>query len=83
MFSYKTSGTCAQEILFDIQDNRIVDVKFIHGCGGNTKGVAALVVGMTVDEVISRLEGIQCRNGTSCPDQLARALRQYQNSQKA
>ena len=77
MYSYKTSGTCSQEILFDVEDNKITSVKFIRGCAGNTQGVAKLALGMDVDEVIARLKGIQCRNGTSCPDQLAQALIEY------
>ena len=80
MYSYKTHGTCSQEIQFDIKDNIITEVKFVRGCAGNTQGVARLAVGMTVDEVIARLKGIQCRNGTSCPDQLAQALIAYKNN---
>ncbi len=80
MYSYKTSGTCSQEILFDVKDGKITQVKFIRGCAGNTQGVAKLAVGRDVDEVISLLSGIQCRNGTSCPDQLARALKQYKET---
>ena len=74
-FEYKTKGTCSQKILFDIRDGKVHDVEFISGCHGNTQGVAALVEGMDVDEVISRLKGIRCgRKPTSCPDQLAIAL---------
>ena len=80
MYSYKTSGTCSQEILFDVEDNKITSAKFIRGCAGNTQGVAKLAVGRDVDEVIGLLSGIQCRNGTSCPDQLARALKEYKAS---
>ena len=82
MYSYKTHGTCSQEIRFDIRDNKIVDLQFVRGCSGNTQGVARLAIGMDVDEVIARLKGVQCRNGTSCPDQLARALIEYKNSLK-
>ena len=74
METYKTTGTCSREIIFDVQNNKIVSLKFIRGCAGNTQGVAKLALGMDVDEVIARLKGIQCRNGTSCPDQLAQAL---------
>lgn len=80
MYSYKTSGTCSREILFDVENNKITAVKFIMGCAGNTQGVAKLAVGRDVDEVIELLSGIQCRNGTSCPDQLARALKEYKNN---
>ena len=75
VFEYKTRGTCSQKILFDIRDGKVHDVEFISGCSGNTQGVAALVEGMDVDEVITRLKGIKCGfKPTSCPDQLALAL---------
>lgn len=80
METYKTSGVCSRTIDFEIENNIIKQVKFNGGCMGNTQGVAKLVVGRTVDEVISLLEGIQCRNGTSCPDQLAKALKQYKQT---
>ncbi len=74
-FSYKTKGTCSREIMFDIEDNKVKNVRFVFGCMGNTQGVARLVEGMDVDEAISRLKGIDCNGrGTSCPDQLACAL---------
>ena len=80
-FSYKTKGTCSQEILFDLRDGKVHDVQFISGCHGNTQGVAALVEGMDVDEVLARLKGIQCgRRPTSCPDQLALALEAARNA---
>ncbi len=73
---YKTSGVCSREIQFEIVDNKVKNVKFIGGCSGNTQGVAALVDGMDVNEAISRIEGIKCgARPTSCPDQLARALK--------
>ncbi len=77
METYKTSGTCSREIIFDVRDNKIVSLRFIKGCNGNTQGVAKLALGRDIDEVIGLLDGIQCRNGTSCPDQLARALKEY------
>ncbi len=80
-YSYKTKGTCSQEILFDLRDGKVHDVQFISGCHGNTQGVAALVEGMDVDEVIARLKGIKCgRKPTSCPDQLALALEAAKNA---
>ncbi len=80
-YSYKTKGTCSQEILFDVRDGKVHDVQFISGCHGNTQGVAALVEGMDVDEVIARLKGIKCgRKPTSCPDQLALALEAARNA---
>ena len=74
--NYKTSGVCSQQINFDIEGNKLKNVQFIGGCSGNTQGVARLVEGMDIDEVIGRLEGIRCGfRPTSCPDQLAKALR--------
>lgn len=78
MYRYKTQGTCSSEILIDLDGDTVKSVQFINGCTGNTQGVARLAQGMKVDEVISRLKGIQCRGGTSCPDQLARALEAIQ-----
>lgn len=76
-FEYKTKGTCSQHILFDVEDGKVRNVQFIGGCNGNLKGIGSLVEGMAVDEVIARIEGIHCgMKPTSCPDQLARALKQ-------
>ncbi len=76
--SYITRGVCARWIHIDIEDGRIVKVRFEGGCSGNTQGVAALVEGMEIDEVIKKLSGIRCNfKPTSCPDQLARALAEY------
>lgn len=73
---YPTKGVCSQAIVVELEENTIKSVEFIGGCHGNTQGVAMLVRGMKVGDVISRLEGINCHGkGTSCPDQLARALR--------
>ncbi|MBO6117429.1 MAG: TIGR03905 family TSCPD domain-containing protein [Bacteroidales bacterium] len=73
--TYKTSGTCSQYINIELEGDIIKNVEFIGGCHGNTQGVAALVKGMSADEVIKRLKGIDCKGkGTSCPDQLATAL---------
>ena len=76
MITYKTRGTCSQAIEIDLQGDVVKEVRFIGGCAGNTQGVARLAKGRKMDEVIGLLDGIQCRNGTSCPDQLARALKQ-------
>ena len=74
---YRTRGVCSQAIKFDIVDNKVTGVQFIGGCSGNTQGVARLVEGMDVNEAIARMEGIHCGpRPTSCPDQLARALKQ-------
>ena len=75
-FEYQTKGTCSRTILFEIEDNKVKNVQYIGGCNGNLKGIGSLVEGMDVDEVISRLEGTTCGpKNTSCPDQLAQALK--------
>ena len=75
-FVYNTRGTCSSQIILDVENNTINNVKFIGGCNGNLKGISSLVKGMKVDEAISKLEGITCGfKPTSCPDQLAMALK--------
>lgn len=75
-YTYQTSGTCSREIQFEIEDGKVKNVQYIGGCNGNLKGISALIDGMDVNEVISRLEGITCGpKNTSCPDQLAKALK--------
>ena len=74
-YSYKTSGTCSSKIDFEIEDGIVKNIKFTRGCNGNTQGIARLAEGMPAAEVIKRLKGTDCGGrGTSCPDQLARAL---------
>ncbi len=76
-YTYKTSGTCSREILFEIEDGKVKNLRFIGGCNGNLQGIGALVEGMKVEDVIARVEGISCGGRpTSCPDQLARALKE-------
>lgn len=76
-FEYKTKGTCSQHILFEIEDNKLKNVQFLGGCNGNLKGIGSLVEGMDIDDVIARVDGIHCgMKSTSCPDQLAQALKQ-------
>ena len=78
MNTYTTHGTCSRQITFDVTpEGKVKDVKFLGGCLGNLQALGKLVEGMDIDEVISRLKGIQCRNGTSCSDQLATALLKY------
>ncbi len=79
MLTYKTNGTCSRQILFEVENNKVLNVKFIGGCSGNLQGIAKLVENKEVDEVISLLKGIKCRNNTSCPDQLSKALEEYKN----
>lgn len=75
MYVYKTKGVCAKEIKIELDGDIVKSVKFEGGCNGNTKGIASLVEGMKIDEVIDRLSGIRCGfKSTSCPDQLAKAL---------
>ena len=81
---YTSKGTCSRKILFEVEDGKVHNVQFVGGCNGNTQGVARLVVGRSVDDVIKTLEGINCGNrGTSCPDQLAQALKAYKASHQA
>ena len=89
MYNYKCRGTCSTSIDLEIQDGVITYCKINNGCRGNTQGVAklavgrkadevaAMVIGQNAEEVAAKLEGIPCRGGTSCPDQLARAIRSY------
>ncbi len=76
--SYATTGTCSDRIEFEVRDGRIVFCRFHGGCVGNTEAVARLVIGKEVGEVVRLLKGIRCQNGTSCPDQLARALEAFE-----
>lgn len=79
---YKTQGVCSRAIHFAVQDGKVHGVQFVGGCSGNTTGVARLIEGMDVDEAIRRLDGIHCGpRPTSCPDQLARALKAYKNGE--
>ena len=74
--TYKTSGVCSRSIDIEIEDGIVVSAKYTGGCHGNTQGIAKLVEGMKIDDVIEKLEGTDCGGrGTSCPDQLARALK--------
>ncbi len=76
-FEYKTQGTCSQRISFEIEAGKVKNVQFFGGCNGNLKGIGQLVEGMDVDTIITRLEGTTCgMKDTSCPDQLARALKE-------
>ena len=80
IYEYKTRGTCSRKIILDIEDGVIKSAVFEGGCHGNTQGISKLVEGMRVDDVIARVEGIDCRGrGTSCPDQLAKALKEAKN----
>lgn len=76
--NYITKGTCSKQINFEIEDNIVKSVEFIGGCAGNAKGISKLVEGMEINDAINKMEGIDCGGrGTSCPDQLAKALKLY------
>ena len=78
---YTPNSVCSRKIDIDVENEKIVKVKFLGGCALNTQGVAKLLVGMSVDEAIERLSGIRCGfKSTSCPDQLAQALIKYRNN---
>ena len=84
MFTYSTKGTCSRQILFDVDsENKIHGLRFIGGCSGNLQGISRLVEGRTLDEVEGLLVGIKCRNGTSCPDQLSKAITEYKREKAA
>ena len=74
---YTPKGVCSRKIEIDIENGIINKVRFVGGCNGNTQGISKLVAGMKAEDVISRLEGVNCNGrGTSCPDQLAKALKE-------
>jgi uncharacterized protein (TIGR03905 family) len=78
MYDYKPKGTCSTRIHFDIKDGRIHNVLFENGCNGNLKALGVLTEGMETRELIAKLKGLQCgKRGTSCGDQLARAVEKY------
>ena len=81
-YRYKPNGVCSSEMIFDIDENNVVkELKVIGGCNGNLKGISSLVKGMKIDDIISRLSGIKCGyKNTSCPDQIAEALKAYIDS---
>ena len=81
-FTYKTKGVCSRSIDIEIEDNIVKDVSFVGGCNGNLKGIGALTKGMNIDDVIARLQDIKCGfKNTSCPAQLAEALKEYKSKQ--
>ena len=83
MFTYHTHGTCSRQIYFEVDEqNRLHNVKFIGGCNGNLQGVARLVEGRDMDEVQKLLSGVICRNNTSCPDQLSKAIVAYKQTKE-
>lgn len=84
MVTYSTKGTCSKQIIFELDEqNNVHNVKFIGGCSGNLQGISRLVEGRSADEVVSLLSGIRCKQNTSCPDQLAQALKPYTSDARA
>lgn len=77
-FEYTPKGVCARKMIIEVEDDIVKDLEVVGGCNGNLKGISSLVKGMKIDEVIERLDGIICGSkGTSCPAQLAQALKEY------
>ena len=84
MFTYRTNGTCSRQIYFEVdENNNLHNVKFIGGCNGNLQGISRLVEGKDIDEVQNTLAGVICRNNTSCPDQLSKAIAAYKNAKQS
>lgn len=82
-YTYRTQGTCSSQITFDLDGDIVTNVKYYGGCNGNLQGISKLVEGMTVDEIEKKLGGIRCGfKSTSCPDQLAKAVRKAYESEK-
>ena len=80
-YRYKTQGVCSSEIILNVENNIIKSVKVIGGCDGNLKGISQLLIGMNIDDAISRLKGIKCGfKDTSCPDQIAKALEEMKSA---
>ena len=80
-YSYKTKGTCARTITFDLENGVVSNIQFEGGCNGNLKGISALAEGKNAEEIIETLNGIRCGfKSTSCPDQLATALKEALNA---
>ena len=83
-YDYKTTGTCSQLISFDLDGDKVSNISFTGGCNGNLKGISKLCDGMTVDEIEGKLAGTLCgMRGTSCPDQLSKAVREGYNKSLA
>ncbi len=83
MFTYSPKGTCSRQILFDVDENdKMHNVRFIGGCGGNLQGISRLVEGKDINEIEGLLSGIRCRNNTSCPDQLSKAITEFKKSRE-
>ena len=83
IYQYEPKGVCSMQMNIEVEGEIIKSVQIIGGCAGNTKGVSVLVEGMNINDAIRKLKGIDCRGrGTSCPDQLARALEKIKEQTK-
>ncbi len=83
-YEYSPRGVCSQKMIFDVEDNIVKNLRVLGGCNGNLQGISRLVEGLPVDEVIKRLEGIHCgMKSTSCPDQLAQALKAMKKAEES
>lgn len=77
-YRYSPKGVCSKEMIFNIENNKVMDLKVVGGCNGNLKGISSLIIGMDIDTIINKLKGIKCNfKETSCPDQIAVALTNY------
>ena len=77
-YRYRPKGVCSKEMIFNIENNKVMDLKVVGGCNGNLKGISSLIIGMDIDTIINKLKGIKCNfKETSCPDQIAVALTNY------
>ena len=78
IYEYKPSGVCSTKMIFEIENNKVLNLKVINGCPGNSLGIASLIKDQDIDYIISKLKGVKCgRKDTSCPDQIALALEEY------
>ena len=81
-YRYIPHGVCSTEYIITVEDNIVKDIKIANGCNGNLEGIASLITGMTLDEIIKKLKGIKCgHRNTSCPDQIATALEKIKNGE--
>lgn len=78
VYNYKTKGVCSKNIKLEIENDKLVDIEVIGGCNGNLKGIRSLIIGMNLNDIIEKLSGIKCNfRDTSCPDQIATAIKEY------
>lgn len=81
-YRYKPQGVCSTEMIIDVENDIIKNIKITNGCNGNLKGISNLLIGMNINEVIHKLKGIKCGyKNTSCPDQIALALEKIKNGE--